>query len=257
MLLVVICEQDGGPLCAWCSDVCRFSLPDPTEDEPVGDYLDIPIFINARDRVTDLRRLVRWLDDAGYRDVTILDNASTYPPLLDYYAGGCPVRVVDLGCNYGKHAIWRAGLVPHGERFVWTDPDLVPVDRCPRDLVERCVQVMDETGYMRVGPGLSLSGVDASMPSYEWERSLMSRRLVLRSGIRAFDSMIDTTFALVEANASEYDVHAARLAWPYAMVHSSWYPPADDVTRDEREYYLAHAIGGDEGSTWKDAVGRI
>lgn len=224
------------------------------DDEPVGGFLDVPIFINARDRVIDLRRLVRWLDDAGYRRVTIVDNASSYPPLLDYYAHECPVEVVRLERNLGKHAIWSAGLVPRGERFVWTDPDLVPVGGCPTDLVRACVDVMDETGYMRVGPGLTLSGVLKSMPSYGWERSLMSRPMVLRSGIRAFDSLIDTTFALVDVGASAYDMHAARLAAPYVVRHMPWYPSESDAEIAERKFYLAHAFGGAEGSSWRDHV---
>ena len=45
----------------------------------------VPIFINARDRLGVLKKLIDWLLDAGYRNLIILDNNSTYPPLLEYY----------------------------------------------------------------------------------------------------------------------------------------------------------------------------
>lgn len=48
-------------------------------------WRDVPIFINARDRLGVMKRLIDWLLDAGYRNLIILDNNSTYPPLLEYY----------------------------------------------------------------------------------------------------------------------------------------------------------------------------
>ena len=47
-------------------------------------WRDVPIFINARDRLGVMKKLIDWLLDAGYRKLIILDNRSTYPPLLEY-----------------------------------------------------------------------------------------------------------------------------------------------------------------------------
>ncbi len=43
-----------------------------------------PVIITVRDRVTSLRQLVEWLEAAGQRELYLLDNASTYPPLLEW-----------------------------------------------------------------------------------------------------------------------------------------------------------------------------
>ena len=48
-------------------------------------WKDVPIFINARDRLGVMKKLIDWLLAAGYRNLIILDNNSTYPPLLEYY----------------------------------------------------------------------------------------------------------------------------------------------------------------------------
>ena len=49
-------------------------------------WRDVPIFINARDRLGVMKKLIDWLLDAGYRKLILLDNNSTYPPLLRYYS---------------------------------------------------------------------------------------------------------------------------------------------------------------------------
>ena len=54
---------------------------------------DPPIVICSRDRVWCLRRLVDWLERAGHERIVIVDNASTYEPLLDYLDGS-PHQVV-------------------------------------------------------------------------------------------------------------------------------------------------------------------
>src|SRR5437879_5702154 len=94
---------------------------------------ETPIFVNVRDRVTCLRQLVDWLERAGHERIVLVDNASSFPPLLDYLED-TPHQVVRLGANLGSRALWAANLVPD-EWFVYTDPDVVPTDDCPSDLV--------------------------------------------------------------------------------------------------------------------------
>ena len=49
------------------------------------DPQQVPIFINNYNRLTTLTQLIDALVSRGYTNITILDNQSTYPPLLDYY----------------------------------------------------------------------------------------------------------------------------------------------------------------------------
>ena len=44
-----------------------------------------PIFINNFNRVVLLRRQLRFFRGRGYDNLHVLDNNSTYPPLLRYY----------------------------------------------------------------------------------------------------------------------------------------------------------------------------
>ena len=47
---------------------------------------NIPVFIICRDMVTPLGDLVAWLERNGHQRLILVDNASTYPPLVEYYA---------------------------------------------------------------------------------------------------------------------------------------------------------------------------
>ena len=45
-----------------------------------------PTFIIVRDRIEPLRQLLDWLDRAGQREIWLIDNDSTYPPLVEFLA---------------------------------------------------------------------------------------------------------------------------------------------------------------------------
>jgi len=77
-------------------------------EERLEEVQNIPIFINSRDRLNCLKLLIEWLLKAGYKNLIILDNDSSYPPLLDYYRGleaDSRIRVVRLGKNLGHKAL--------------------------------------------------------------------------------------------------------------------------------------------------------
>lgn len=206
---------------------------------------DPPILINVRDRVTSLRALVKWLEAAGHERLVLIDNASTYEPLLDYLDES-PHEVIRLGVNHGSRALWIAGLVP-SEPFVYTDPDVIPTADCPADAVDHLADLLNRyPSFQKAGLGLYLEDVPESLPSLEWERSLVSPDRELEPGV--FGSLIDTTFALYRPGA-RFDYHAIRCGAPYTARHTSWYV---DEPNGEDTYYLAHAMPGPLGSSWKD-----
>ena len=49
------------------------------------DFRKIPIIINNFNRLTYLKDLIFFLEKNGYVNIVVIDNASTYPPLLEYY----------------------------------------------------------------------------------------------------------------------------------------------------------------------------
>lgn len=203
--------------------------------------LDVPIFITCRDRVSDLRRLVDWLEQAGHQRITLVDNDSTWGPLLSYFEE-TPHEVIRLEHNYGSQALWKAQLVPN-ERFVLTDPDILPTEECPLDAVEHLWRLMDGYGRPKVGLGLKLDDLHPDTPSLEWEHSLVAPARELAPGV--FDSLVDTTFALYDPNVP-FSLYGLRTGAPYQARHLGWYQTEID---DELRYYLDHAIRGPGGTT--------
>ena len=207
----------------------------------------VPVLINVRDRLTCLDALVGWLERAD-ADITLLDNDSSYPPLLDYLAETSH-QVIYLGQNMGAQALWHAQLVP-GEPFIYTDPDVLPIDECPLDALPMLVELLDEyPDWPKVGLGLYLDDVPEDLPSLDWERTLSEPGR--RTSIGHYRSLIDTTLAAYRGG-SGFAYEAIRTGHPYLMRHATWYmkPPFDE----EHTYYLNNAMCGPGGSSWKQEV---
>jgi SAM-dependent methyltransferase len=209
-------------------------------------WQELPVFIINRDRCGTLRTLVDWLTGLGMRTITIVDNDSTYPPLLEYYAAldpAGPVRVQFLSTNGGPYALWKLGLPQQlGTPYLVTDADLVPAPGCPRDLIARMQALLaqhPECG--KVGAGLRLDnlapGYGQSELVLRWEAQFWQRP----AGNGVFAAAVDTTFALYPAGAAfSNGPHNLRLGFPYLFEHRPWY--VDEARLDAEEvYYRAHA----------------
>jgi hypothetical protein len=216
-------------------------------------YGTIPVYINVRDRLHALGRLVDWLERAGHERIILLDNASEYEPLLEYL-NDSPHDVQYLGHNAGSRSLWKLRMVPN-EWFVYTDPDIVPIEDCPPNAVEHLQDVLQRhPEHQKAALGLHLDDVPASMRSLDWELRLLypeagdAWRGQVEPGV--YDSLSDTTFALYRPR-SGFPLQALRTGWPYQARHEcpSWY--GGDLT-DEDRFYLNRARSGPLGSSWKE-----
>jgi hypothetical protein len=211
----------------------------------------VPIYICVRDRVTHLRLLVEWLERAGHERIILVDNDSTYEPCR-YYLDTSPHLVLNLGRNLGARALWEAELVPD-EFFVWTDPDVLPTEECPLDLVEMLRWALDRYPVPKACPTWYLDDVPETMPFLAKEREAFGRwplRDELTGNPTVEASFADTTFALWRPSFP-FAYEAVKIGPPYQARHLSWYLDMSDLGVEHR-YYLDHAEGGLSGSSWKD-----
>ena len=211
------------------------------------DPLDIPIYINNRDRVTTTKTMVDWLVAAGSRNVVIMDNNSTYPPLLEYYSRlPSHVGLHKFPANHGPWSFWTADL--HRKQttpYVVTDSDLVPADECPKDLMARLCSLLSRFPHsLKVGPGLKIDDVPDDQALYSgWDRKGEEHFWTKRFNEEAFNAPIDTTFALYPTgNYVSGDFlkgyHNLRMDTPYLFRHMPWY--ARRPLSEEESYYRAH-----------------
>lgn len=214
-------------------------------------WQDIPIFINNRNHLDiGFRDLVNWLVVSGSRRIEVIDNASTYPALLSYYHTQCPVKVHRLDQNLGPQAFWHTGLNQEfrdESYYVLTDSDVVPAAECPKNLVERLLDIFRRYGpkqCSKVGPGIRLD----NLPDHYARKADVIQhesqfwKTVIETEV--YDGAVDTTFGLYRTrNFIPPGPPQFRLGFPYVIEHRPWYIDTND-RHIEDEYYAAHSANG-------------
>ncbi len=213
----------------------------------------VPVFINVRDRLKCLQTLISWLENAGHKNIILLDNASSYPPLVAYLASS-PHRVIPLGANLGHTALWQipeAKGIIDGNWYVYTDPDVIPDEKCPKDLAGYLYNVLlNHPSYVKAGPGLRID----DLPDHyhlkekviEWEKNFYKNEITAD----LFSADIDTTFALYRPGVQYCYGPAIRTGGEYQARHMPWYTNSNELDIEEA-YYRQHALSA--VTTWNVA----
>lgn len=202
-----------------------------------------PIIINVRDRVEPLKLLVEWLETVGQSNIWFCDNASTYPPLLQYLEN-TKYKVIRNELNLGHRGPWLSGLVTElGEEtaFVVTDPDVIPVETCPHDALDSFHNTLrDYPEVDKVGFSLRIDDIPNHYAHRDdvilWESQFWKD--IHPSGF--YNAEIDTTFALYRAGEGHQNNRALRSPLPYTAIHYPWYQNSQLPTA-EQIYYVEHA----------------
>jgi hypothetical protein len=215
---------------------------------------DIPFFVISRDRLTPLRELVTWLERAGHDEIVVVDNASTYPPLLEYLDAS-PHTIVRLDENLGHLSPWKSGTVERlatGRWYGVSDPDVIPVADCPTDAADHLRHLLRRySQYIKAGLGLQIDDLPDHYVHAEhvrrWESQFWQRSI--RQGV--WHARVDTTFAVYRPYEPSFQyavLLAMRTDAPYLARHLPWYGDLSHPT-DEERYYRDHALAG--VSTWE------
>ncbi|HET9111698.1 MAG TPA: hypothetical protein VFN78_12795 [Ktedonobacterales bacterium] len=201
----------------------------------------VPIIINNRDRLEPLLKLLDWLQRAGQHNIYIVDNDSTYPPLLAYYRR-CPYKVIMLRENVGHLAAWTQGIVEQvakDQYYVVSDPDIVPVEYCPTDALDRFRDILDRhPDRFKAGFGLKIDDLPSHYKFASEVKAWEGQFWTMEREPGVFDAPIDTTFALYRPGSPQL-VSALRTGEPYVARHTPWYANTRRPDREER-YYRAH-----------------
>ena len=110
-------------------------------------------FICSYNRLEPLKNLVSSLTSRGYNNIVILDNGSTYQPLLDWYKTlSSSIEVYWCASNYGPEALdcvrnyeprfqEKYGHIITHEYHVYTDGDVVPIDEVPNNFIDDMIEM--------------------------------------------------------------------------------------------------------------------
>ena len=220
----------------------------------------IPLFIICRDRTSCLLSLINYLEKTGFENIILVDNNSTYEPLLAYYKS-TPHKVECLGTNLGHLCVWESELYKKYQlsktKYIVTDPDILPVEDCPNDFAEYFEEVLyNYPQAMNCGFGLKIDDIPKTNPFrnniIECEGKMWN--LELAAGL--YNAPIDTTFALykplmfygktnnfrsqwakdISDSIRMSTLRSIRTGYPYIARHTTWYISKPN---EEELYYIA------------------
>ncbi len=208
---------------------------------------DIPVFINCRDRVEALKKSIKAIERAGFTEIYLVDNQSSYPDLKKFYEE-TEYQVVLLDENMGHKAPWQSmavSLISAGRPYVVTDPDVVLSDKYEPAVISKMLRMFDEyQAVVKIGAGLSIDDLPDSYAHkntvQKWEKQFWLKELKTKTGLKAFDAEIDTTFAIYRPNLPYITVPAIRIGGKYIAKHLPWYQDSENPSEEEL-YYSRHA----------------
>lgn len=211
------------------------------------DVFDIPIIINNYNRLKTTKKLADDLSKLGYTNIHILDNNSTYEPLLEWYKS-CPYIVKRLNDNLLWLAVYNSGYINEFQNrnwIVYTDSDIEINPNTPKNFIGNLIEIANK--YAKKKVGLSLKIDDLPNNQYanhfkEWETKYWSQEIEKN----VYKADVDTTFCIIKPNCPfQYD--ALRVGGDMMAKHIPWYTDFNNLDEEEK-YYLATCS---EWSTYK------
>lgn len=206
--------------------------------------MKIPVIINNRDLYTwPVAMVHRILKYNNVGDVIIVDNGSTYPPLIHWYDRQTLVLVKRCE-NLGHGGAWVSGVVSElgSEFYVVTDSDMGLEDTPDDTLMVLLDKLQDQPHLEKVGLGLNWQRVFYNSPYYDRLNTLEKDRWELSRVINDvyIDVQIDTTFALY--NKPHYFIGGGSLTFPYVARHLPWELSKQEYEANEEfKYYIKNA----------------
>ena len=227
---------------------------------PPQKYLQnsIPVFVPCFNNPTYVRNTVTQLRNIGLKHITLIDDGSTYPPMLDLLSElSSSVEVLRNespgGARYIIHDEQCFGLLP--ERFCITDPDLAFNPRVPEDFLTQLFALTEKYRIGKAGFAIDISERERlrsddfliagrNWKIWEWESRFWEKPLEpLSSGDPVYEAGIDTTFAVYNKQFFDpNDLHrAVRVAGNYTCQHLPWYKESI-VPKEETSYYNGSSV---------------
>lgn len=200
---------------------------------------DTPIVINNFNRLTSTRNMYEFLRSRNYSNIIILDNNSTYPPLLQWYSTLNENEVMRFSSNIGAHCLFDSGYLKNidSEYVVYSDSDIEFNPLMPDNFLETMKSMLLKYNEQKIGLALRIDDVPPSCyrncftGTIDHERQFWVNQLEKD----VYMAMVDTTFCLLR-NPKHHDLRALRIAGNFTARHLPWY--TEYSTLNEEEIYF-------------------
>ncbi len=205
----------------------------------------IPILINNFNRLDLLKLQLDWLHSLK-EDIAIIivDNHSTYLPLLDFYKTlqAPNIQVVYLGFNSWRKGVeYLAGKLKSYSKLVITDVDLIPYSTTPKDILSHLSSLLDKyPDYNHIGTSLEIKDLPDTNPMKRKVIQFESRYwspCAKQLNQEVFIADIDTTFAMYRNTSKTLLTGPAlRTDRPYTLKHVDWYIEPNNYSKEYHNY---------------------
>jgi glycosyltransferase involved in cell wall biosynthesis len=197
------------------------------------------VVINNRNRLTTTKNMVEKLLQLNpNEEIIIIDNGSTYPPLLEWY------KTINVDVRYEKNeghlALWATQLDKQlDDFFIYTDSDIILNENFPLDWKEIMYNVHLKYEYKKIALGIRID----DLPEYYRYKNQVIRNEG-RWWLEAVDDYLfkadtDTTFSFME-NFFDNCYPSLRITRTDMICrHHGWYLDLDNLDNEEK-YYLDH-----------------
>lgn len=228
--------------------------------------LTIPIVIINFNQLFFLEKLVDDLLQRGFQNIVIIDNKSSYPPLLSYYQKiSQQVAIEYMDDNYGHLVFFKTAYLQHKYArgyYVITDPDIGMNPRLPIHFMDFLIELLNKkfNSLTKVGFALNITDIPDSYllkdKVIQWEQQFWQNQIAAD----LFEAGIDTTFALYKPGypkffKNEPFVKAIRVGGDFTAIHGGWMIDSTNLT-DENQYYMKHS--STVSNSWKyDKEGKV
>jgi hypothetical protein len=216
--------------------------------------MNIPIIIicyNNHQYVKNTLSQILTINKDYYKDIIILNNASTCENTIKYLKNLTDVEVIDHIQNFGpwisldnnKHIY---DLLPN--KFILTDPDLKFNKNIPSNFIEILANLSDKYKTSKIGFALDISDhekfyittdyVGISSNTLYVEEKKFWKFKIEDNEYELYKAPIDTTFSLINKenieNGSELDI---RVAGNFTAKHIPWYIDNEIYNVYDNYYY--------------------
>jgi hypothetical protein len=223
----------------------------------------IKVFVTMFNRFTWALPLLRDFERAGC-EVILIDNNSTYPPLLEWYKT-CPYKVHRMDKNHLAWAFFTTELYQQyieDRYFIISDSDM-DISRVPTDFVDVLFKALESANAPVWKAALPYDIYD--LPDNEYTKVAVganSGQFEYPNEQGYFKCDTDLGIALYDRSrrgdnpTKELNWYASvRLPRPYMCRHLDWYL-TEETLREEDRYYFEQAMYYSYGCLWNDKINK-
>jgi hypothetical protein len=202
--------------------------------------INYPIFLTNMNRITTTKKMVEDLFRMNANaDITIIDNASTYLPLLQWYKEiEKDVKIIRHDVNRGPWCFFYSYISSKvdSDYYIYSDADLELNPNMPYNWQEIMFEYLKKWDRK---PSLALKISD--LEEGELKSQIYNHQSVCwgrTDDPNAFLAFTDMTFSM-DAKVNGYRYISMRLAGDFECRHVPWYLDFNNLPEEEI-YYLNH-----------------